>query len=386
MLGADDSLDLQTLGARLRAGVVRPRDVVAGVLERIAARGDDKVWIRLTPRGALQARAAALERLEPARASAVRRALRHQGQHRLRRRADHGRVPRLRVHPVGVRAGRPAPARCRRDPDRQDEPRPVRHRPGRHAFAVRRVRERFRRTLHLRRLELRVGGRRRGRPGQLRARHRHRRLRTRARGVQQHRRAQADARPAQRARRGAGVPLARLRLDLRPDRRRYRGGARGRRRVRSGRSVRAALGRGASAPGSARRLPHRHSARGAARVLRQSRGRAAVPRGSEGTGRAGCGEGRDRLRAVPRNGAPALRRTLGRRALSSRSASSSTADRKRSFPSRGKSSAARRSSPPPTASRPSIASRRCAGRSSPSGSRSTCWSRRRPARPTRSTR
>jgi len=66
MLGADDSLDLQTLGARLRTGAVRPRDVVAGVLDRIAARGEDKVWIRLTPRGALQARAAALERLGPA--------------------------------------------------------------------------------------------------------------------------------------------------------------------------------------------------------------------------------------------------------------------------------------------------------------------------------
>jgi allophanate hydrolase len=65
MLGADDSLDLHTLGARLRAGSVRPRDVVAGVLDRITARGDDKVWIRLAPRGALQARAAALERLEP---------------------------------------------------------------------------------------------------------------------------------------------------------------------------------------------------------------------------------------------------------------------------------------------------------------------------------
>jgi allophanate hydrolase len=66
MLGADDSLDLQTLGARLRAGGLRPRDVVAGVLDRIAARGDDKVWIRLAPRGALQARAAALERVGPA--------------------------------------------------------------------------------------------------------------------------------------------------------------------------------------------------------------------------------------------------------------------------------------------------------------------------------
>jgi len=66
MLGADDSLDLQTLGGRLRGGAGRPRDVVAGVLHRIAARGDDKVWIRLTPRGALQGRAAALERVGPA--------------------------------------------------------------------------------------------------------------------------------------------------------------------------------------------------------------------------------------------------------------------------------------------------------------------------------
>jgi allophanate hydrolase len=62
MLGADESLDLQTLGGRLRAGTVRPCDVVAGVLDRIAARGDDKVWIRVAPSGALQARAAALER------------------------------------------------------------------------------------------------------------------------------------------------------------------------------------------------------------------------------------------------------------------------------------------------------------------------------------
>jgi allophanate hydrolase len=65
MLGSDHSLDLQTLGLALRAGSLRPRDVVAGVLDRIAARGDDKVWIRLAPRGALQARAAALERQGP---------------------------------------------------------------------------------------------------------------------------------------------------------------------------------------------------------------------------------------------------------------------------------------------------------------------------------
>ena len=62
MLRADDSLDLQTLGARLRSGKLRPSDVVAGVLERIKARGDDKAWIHVLPRAELEARAAELER------------------------------------------------------------------------------------------------------------------------------------------------------------------------------------------------------------------------------------------------------------------------------------------------------------------------------------
>lgn len=62
MLRAADSLDLQTLGARLRAGETKPTQVVAGVLERIAARGEDKVWIHLLPREQLEARAAELER------------------------------------------------------------------------------------------------------------------------------------------------------------------------------------------------------------------------------------------------------------------------------------------------------------------------------------
>ena len=62
MLRADDSLDLQTLGARLRSAVLRPADVVSGVLERIRSRGDDKAWIHLLPRAELEARAAELER------------------------------------------------------------------------------------------------------------------------------------------------------------------------------------------------------------------------------------------------------------------------------------------------------------------------------------
>jgi len=65
MLRAGDSLDLQTLGARLRSGAVRPANVVAGVLDRILARGDDKAWIHVLPRTELDARAAELERRGP---------------------------------------------------------------------------------------------------------------------------------------------------------------------------------------------------------------------------------------------------------------------------------------------------------------------------------
>jgi allophanate hydrolase len=66
VLRADDSLDLSTLGPRLRDRTVRPREVVDGVLARIAARGDDKVWIHVAARGTLEARAHVLERRGPA--------------------------------------------------------------------------------------------------------------------------------------------------------------------------------------------------------------------------------------------------------------------------------------------------------------------------------
>jgi allophanate hydrolase len=66
MLQANDPLDLQALGARYRAGSLRPAQLVAGILERIERRGDDKVWIHRVPAADLEARAAALERRGPA--------------------------------------------------------------------------------------------------------------------------------------------------------------------------------------------------------------------------------------------------------------------------------------------------------------------------------
>lgn len=56
-----DSLDLAQLRAAYRSGSVRPRDVIATVLERISHRGEDKVWIDRVPRNQLEARAAELE-------------------------------------------------------------------------------------------------------------------------------------------------------------------------------------------------------------------------------------------------------------------------------------------------------------------------------------
>ena len=106
-------------------------------------------------------------------------------------------------------AGSVAPAaRRRRDRRRQDQPRPVRHRPQRHPLPVRRSRERVRRRPDLRRVELRLGGRRRLRGRRLRPGHRHRRLRPGAGRAERDRRAQADPRAASAPRR-ASRPAAR---------------------------------------------------------------------------------------------------------------------------------------------------------------------------------
>ena len=65
MLHADESLDAARLGPRLRTGELRPSEVVEGVLARIEARGDDKVWIHRLAKDELMARAAELERRGP---------------------------------------------------------------------------------------------------------------------------------------------------------------------------------------------------------------------------------------------------------------------------------------------------------------------------------
>jgi len=65
-LGARDPLDLARLRTRTADGSLTPTQLVEGVLARIAARGDDHVWISLVPAEKLRAMAAALEKAGPA--------------------------------------------------------------------------------------------------------------------------------------------------------------------------------------------------------------------------------------------------------------------------------------------------------------------------------
>lgn len=65
MPGPEEPLDLETLGGRYRAGTLRPTHLLAGLLQRIERRGDDKVWIHRVADEELMARAAALERSGP---------------------------------------------------------------------------------------------------------------------------------------------------------------------------------------------------------------------------------------------------------------------------------------------------------------------------------
>ena len=191
------------------------------VLARIEAAGDDHVWI---------ARCCAEEVLGRAALSTPWRA---KGRRRCRSTACPSRSrttstsPACRpppparpspTRPSGRAAVVAAAARRRRDPDRQDQPRPVRHRPGRRALALRRAAQSVRRRATSPAARARARPWRWRRAGQLRARHRHRRLGPRAGGLQQHRRPEADAGRCQHRGVVPGLPLARLRLDLRADR------------------------------------------------------------------------------------------------------------------------------------------------------------------------
>ena len=63
MLQANAPLDLVSLRKAYASGL-RPSQLVAAILARIARRGDDKVWIQRLQSSELEARAAELERAD----------------------------------------------------------------------------------------------------------------------------------------------------------------------------------------------------------------------------------------------------------------------------------------------------------------------------------
>ena len=288
--------------------------------------------------------------------------------------ADHGRVSGVRVSRRAQRARGRALDRRRRDHGRQDQPRSVRDRSGRRALAVRHSAK----THSMRATS--AGGSSSGsavavaRGLQLRARHRHGGLGPRAGGVQQHGRPQADARHAQRARRGAGVPVARLRVGVRAHRRRRRD---------AWRSVMA--GFDAEDP-YARAKPNLGSASGAApprfrfvvpaatqRVFDDARVVAAVRSSAARVRARGRQRARGRLRAVPQGRRVALRRAVGGRALEAR-ARCSRAIRMRSIRRCARSSRAPRRTRRATRSPACASCPRCATRSMRCGTTPTSCS------------
>ena len=228
---------ISELSAAFRSGEATPADVCRQVLAEIAERGADGVWISVADEEAVLARCAALAEID-----------------------DPSALPLWGI-PFGVKdsidiAGWPttlacpeyayvatetapvvaAAARRRRRADRQDQPRPVRHRAERHPDPVPDAPQRVRTGPDLRRIELGLGARGGARRGPLHRGHRHGRLRPRAAGAQRHPRLQAVPRTHQRRRTGAGLPVPGLHQPDRRHRRRPGDGAgrgRGRRRRRS---------------------------------------------------------------------------------------------------------------------------------------------------------
>ena len=184
----------------------------------IDAAGRPEIWITLRPADDALAEAAAIDAQVAAgeRLAAGRAGRRREGQHRRRRAAHHGGGPVLRL-PAGPRrhGGRPAPGRRGRR-DRQDEHGPVRDRPGRHPQPLRRGAGRLGPDADLRRVELRVRGGRRARPRRHRPRDRHGRLWPRPRRAERDNRREAHAGPDPLHRGRPGVPVAGLRVCVRP--------------------------------------------------------------------------------------------------------------------------------------------------------------------------
>ncbi len=189
---ANMSLDLtiSALSRAYRSGALRPTALVEALLQERAKHRAHNIWISEVEPATLLARARELESLSPDSLPLYGIPFVIKDNIDFAGTADHRRLPGVRLSTRALGARGAGLARCRRHRARQDQSRPVRHRPGGHALALRRVSQCLRSGVHQRRLFERLG--RGGGAGsrQLLAGHGHGRLRSRARGVQQSRRLQ----------------------------------------------------------------------------------------------------------------------------------------------------------------------------------------------------
>ena len=150
-------LSLQNLQRQYQSGAARPEDIVRLIYERINAAGDDHVWIYLVPEEAALQRARELGAWSPDRPLfgipfAVKDNIDVEGL------PDYRGMSGLLLRAAANCKRRSEGARCRCDPDRQDEHGSVCNRSGGNSFALWRVLQYLPCRLHFGRLQFRLSG------------------------------------------------------------------------------------------------------------------------------------------------------------------------------------------------------------------------------------
>ena len=136
-MGSDAPETVAEIVAAHRAGAMTPAQTVARSYQRIRDHNDPAVFISLRDEKDALAEAEALPTKDAARASALRRAGRRQGQYRRRGMPTTAACPAFSYLPAQDFDGGRKTARGGRHHHRQDQPRPVRDRARRRAFALR---------------------------------------------------------------------------------------------------------------------------------------------------------------------------------------------------------------------------------------------------------
>ena len=165
-------LSLQNLRRQYESGAVRPEDIIRLIYDRINAAGDDHVWICLVPEEVALKRARELAPWS-SRSASFRHPFCSERQHRCGRATHYRRMSGLLLRAAANCNRRSEGARCRRDPDRQDEHGSVCNRSRGNSFAVWSLLQHLSCRLHFGGLQFRLGAGGRKRRSLFRFGHRH---------------------------------------------------------------------------------------------------------------------------------------------------------------------------------------------------------------------